>query len=65
MAAKDIGARGLGATVRVRAEGDVDEGSLAHLRESLAHLREKVAAVLDRPGLPSASGEVRVVRAAA
>ncbi|MFD6776910.1 hypothetical protein ACFWD2_28540, partial [Streptomyces anthocyanicus] len=65
MAAKDIGARGLGATVRVRAESDVDEGSLAHLRESLAHLREKVAAVLDRPGLPPASGEVRVVRAAA
>ncbi|MES4828309.1 hypothetical protein ABVB25_14225 [Streptomyces anthocyanicus] len=42
MAAKDIGARGLGATVRVRAESDVDEGSLAHLRASLAHLRKKV-----------------------
>ncbi|MEV8127808.1 hypothetical protein AB0P07_27675 [Streptomyces sp. NPDC085944] len=58
MTAKDIGARALDATVRVRAEGDVDEGSLAYLRE-------KVGAVLDRPGLPPTSGEVRVVRAAA
>ncbi|MFE9173953.1 hypothetical protein ACFYNZ_31620 [Streptomyces kebangsaanensis] len=58
MTAKDIGVHGLDTTVRVRAEGDVDE-------ESLACVREKVVAALDRPGLPSAGGEVRVVRAAA
>ncbi|MFF4979141.1 hypothetical protein ACFY3O_03585 [Streptomyces sp. NPDC001046] len=58
MTAKDIGQEGGTASVRVRAEGDVDE-------ESLAYLREKVGAVLDRPGLPPVSGEVRVTRAAA
>ncbi|MEU3143030.1 MULTISPECIES: hypothetical protein [unclassified Streptomyces] len=58
MTAKGIGVRGLDATVRVRAEGDVDE-------ESLAYVREKVGAALGRPGLPPASGEVRVVRATA
>ncbi|MGV9995342.1 hypothetical protein [Streptomyces sp. NPDC003374] len=45
-------------TLRVRAEGGVDE-------EALAYLREKVGAVLDRPGLPPVSGEVRVTRSAA
>ncbi|MDJ1135482.1 hypothetical protein [Streptomyces iconiensis] len=58
MTAKDIGAEGVTATVQVRAVGDVDQ-------ESLAYLREKIGAVLDRPGLPSISGEVRVSRAAA
>ncbi|MFC8419838.1 hypothetical protein ACFUN7_02930 [Streptomyces sp. NPDC057236] len=58
MTAKDIGARETTATVRVRADGEVDE-------ESLAHLREKVGTALDRPGLPPAGGEVRVVRATA
>ncbi|WP_455907434.1 hypothetical protein [Streptomyces nigra] len=57
MTAKDIGARGT-AAVLVRAEGEVDE-------ESLAYLREKVAAALDRPGLPPVNGEVRVRRASA
>jgi hypothetical protein len=47
-----------GGAVRIRTEGDVDE-------EALAYLREKVGAVLDRPGLPPVSGEVRVTRAAA
>ncbi|MCQ9130315.1 MULTISPECIES: hypothetical protein [Streptomyces] len=56
MTAEDIGARA--DAVRVRADGDVDE-------ESLAYLREKVGAALARPGFPPVSGEVRVVRAAA
>ncbi|GGZ20313.1 hypothetical protein [Streptomyces poonensis] len=58
MTAEDFATRDLTAAVRVRAEGDVDE-------ESLAYLREKVVAVLDRPGLPPVSGEVRVTRATA
>ncbi|GAA2911762.1 hypothetical protein ACFQZ0_03745 [Streptomyces erythrogriseus] len=58
MTAKDIGTRGTSATVRVRADGEVDE-------ESLAYLREKVGTALDRPGLPPVSGEVRVARASA
>ncbi len=58
MTAKDIGIRGTAATVRVRADGEVDE-------ESLAYLREKVGTALDRPGLPPVSGEVRVARASA
>ncbi|MFE7901011.1 hypothetical protein ACFU3E_26605 [Streptomyces sp. NPDC057424] len=58
MAAKDSGNEGVTAAVRVRAEGDVDE-------ESLAYLREKVGAVLNRPGLPPVTGDVRVTRAAA
>ncbi|MGQ5228180.1 hypothetical protein [Streptomyces sp. yara] len=58
MTVKDIGTRGTAATVRVRADGEVDE-------ESLAYLREKVGTALDRPGLPPVSGEVRVVRASA
>jgi len=58
MTAKDIGAHGGVDTVRVRADGDVDE-------ETLAYLREKVGTALDRPGLPPASGEVRIVRSAA
>ena len=58
MTAKDTGTEGGTASVRVRAEGDVDE-------ESLAYVREKVGAVLDRPGLPPISGEVRVTREAA
>ncbi|KOT42690.1 hypothetical protein ADK41_07870 [Streptomyces caelestis] len=58
MTAKDTGARETTATVRVRADGGVDE-------ESLARLREKVATALDRSGLPPVSGEVRVLRASA
>ncbi|MEU6394701.1 hypothetical protein [Streptomyces sp. NPDC046939] len=58
MTAKDIGAPATGAAVRVRADSEWDE-------ESLAYLREKVAAALDRPGLPPVSGEVRVRRASA
>ncbi|MEU2602677.1 hypothetical protein ABZ678_38205 [Streptomyces hirsutus] len=58
MTTKDFGARETTATVRVRTDGEVDE-------ESLAYLREKVAAALDRPGLPPVSGEVRVLRASA
>jgi hypothetical protein len=58
MTAKDIGIRGGAGTVRVRADGEVDE-------EALAYLREKVGTALDRPGLPPVSGEVRIVRAAA
>jgi hypothetical protein len=53
----DSEARGTTA-VRVRAEGTVDE-------ESLAYVRSKVGAALDRPGLPAPSGEVRVSRAVA
>ncbi|WUU80984.1 hypothetical protein OG790_05655 [Streptomyces cellulosae] len=58
MTAKDIGTRETTATVRVRADGRVDE-------ESLAYLREKVGTALDRPGLPPVSGDVRIVRATA
>ncbi|MEU9670568.1 hypothetical protein AB0E25_34360 [Streptomyces bobili] len=58
MTAKDTGTGDVTTTVRVRAEGDVDE-------ESLAYLREKVGAALDRRGLPAVSGEVRVARAVA
>ncbi|MET9368849.1 hypothetical protein ABZY00_13495 [Streptomyces griseoflavus] len=58
MTAKDIGTRETTAPVRVRADGDVDE-------DSVAYLREKVGTALDRPGLPPASGEVRVSRASA
>ncbi|MFE0348857.1 hypothetical protein [Streptomyces griseoluteus] len=58
MTAEHNGARETTAAVRVRAGGEVDE-------ESLAHLRERVAAALDRPGLPPVSGEVRVQRASA
>ncbi|MDH6223840.1 hypothetical protein [Streptomyces sp. MJP52] len=58
MTAKDTGVRHLTDAVLVRADGAVDE-------ESLAYVREKVAAALDRPGLPEASGEVRVVKASA
>ncbi|MFD8161555.1 hypothetical protein [Streptomyces malaysiensis] len=58
MTAEDIDIEGVGAAVRVRTEGDVEE-------ESLAYLREKVGAVLGRPGLPPISGEVHLTRAAA
>jgi hypothetical protein len=58
MTARDIGIREAASTVRVRADGEVGE-------EELAYLREKVGTALDRPGLPPASGEVRIVRAAA
>ncbi|MEU5998986.1 hypothetical protein ABZ837_14280 [Streptomyces sp. NPDC047197] len=57
MTARDSGTGDIADTVRVRVEGDVDE-------ESLAYLKEKVGAALDRPGLTPVRGEVRVVRAA-
>ncbi|GGY15138.1 hypothetical protein [Streptomyces djakartensis] len=44
--------------VRLRTDGPVDE-------ETLQYARTKVDAVVDRPGLPSVTGEVRIVRAAA
>ncbi|MER6489989.1 hypothetical protein ACFYZI_32140 [Streptomyces griseorubiginosus] len=44
--------------VGVRAEGDVHE-------QELAYIRAKVRAALDRPGLPTAIGEVRISRATA
>ncbi|MFI1051551.1 hypothetical protein ACH4U3_38500 [Streptomyces griseoruber] len=44
--------------VRLRAEGGVDE-------ETLAYARTKIDAVVARPGLPAVTGEVRLVRAAA
>ncbi|MEU2054549.1 hypothetical protein [Streptomyces bungoensis] len=58
MTAKDTGTRPTPTAVQVRGSGDVDE-------ESLAYVREKVGAVLGRPGVPAVSGEVRVSRAAA
>ncbi|WP_217145822.1 hypothetical protein [Streptomyces sp. AC627_RSS907] len=58
MTAKDIGARETTDTVRVRADGEVDE-------ESLVYLREEVGTALDRPGLPPVSGEIRGLRASA
>ncbi|MEW2048055.1 hypothetical protein [Streptomyces sp. NPDC005476] len=42
--------------VRLRSEGAVDE-------ETLAYARTKIDAVVGRTGLPTVSGEVRVVRA--
>ncbi|MFF7648204.1 hypothetical protein [Streptomyces canus] len=44
--------------VGVRAEGDVDE-------QEIAYIRAKVRAALDRPGLPPATGEVRISHATA
>ncbi|MFF5721326.1 hypothetical protein [Streptomyces buecherae] len=57
MSGEKVGAREV-SRVRVRAEGGVSA-------EALAYVREKVTAVLDRSGLPPASGEVRIARAAA
>ncbi|MDK1474504.1 hypothetical protein QNO07_13930 [Streptomyces sp. 549] len=45
-------------TVRLRCDGAVDE-------DTLAYARTKIDAVLSRPGLPTTTGEVRIVRAAA
>ncbi|MEU3795256.1 hypothetical protein [Streptomyces fructofermentans] len=58
MTARDTGTPVTTGTVRVRAEGDVDE-------EALAYVRAKVDAALGRPGLPTVSGEVRITRAPA
>ncbi|MER6083920.1 hypothetical protein [Streptomyces sp. NPDC001833] len=44
--------------VELRTDGAVDE-------EALAYARTKIDAVVSRPGLPSVSGEVRILRAAA
>ncbi|MGW3497956.1 hypothetical protein [Streptomyces sp. NPDC001020] len=44
--------------VQVRAEGNVDE-------EALGYVKTKVDALLSRPGIPVASGEVRISKAAA
>ncbi|WP_406164655.1 hypothetical protein [Streptomyces sp. NBC_00996] len=45
-------------TVRLRSDGVVDE-------ETLAYARTKIDAIVDRPGLPAITGEVRIVRAPA
>jgi hypothetical protein len=59
MTLKDTGSHDTGtAAVQVRAEGDVDE-------EALAYLRAKLDAVLDRSGLATVGGEVRIARATA
>lgn len=59
MTAKDTGTQVTSTVaVEVRVEGEVDE-------ESVAYLREKVAALLGRPGVPAPTGEVRVARAMA
>ncbi|MGW3355463.1 hypothetical protein ACWDFL_08580 [Streptomyces bungoensis] len=58
MTAKDTGTHAIPTAVLVRGADDVDE-------ESLAYVREKVGAVLGRPGVPAVGGEVRVSRAAA
>ncbi|MER5480280.1 hypothetical protein ABT026_25410 [Streptomyces sp. NPDC002734] len=58
MTARNTRIRDLTDAVRVRADGDVDE-------ESLAYVREKVATALGRPGLGPVNGEVRVLRASA
>ncbi|GHB32086.1 MULTISPECIES: hypothetical protein [Streptomyces] len=46
------------AQVQLRTDGDVD-------RETLAYARQKIDAVLNRPGLPAVTGEVRITRATA
>ncbi|WP_340384412.1 hypothetical protein U5640_41645 [Streptomyces sp. SS7] len=43
--------------VRLRSDGAVDE-------ETLSYARTKIDAVVGRPGLPAATGEVRIARAA-
>ncbi|KOU74159.1 hypothetical protein ADK57_08235 [Streptomyces sp. MMG1533] len=58
MTGRDAGARDTAAVVRVRAEGKVSE-------EALAYARSKIDAVLNRPGLPAVTGEVRIAKAAA
>ena len=59
MTANDAGTRlSTVVAVRVRADGMVDE-------EAVAYTQSKVDAALSRPGLPPASGEVRIARAAA
>ncbi|OIJ94539.1 hypothetical protein [Streptomyces colonosanans] len=59
MTAKHAGTRlSTVVAVRVRADGVVDE-------EALAYAQAKVDAVLSRPGLPPAGGEVRITKAAA
>ncbi|MCD7442364.1 hypothetical protein K4B79_29620 [Streptomyces lincolnensis] len=45
-------------SVLVRADGEVDE-------ETLAYARTKIDAIVDRPGLPLVTGEVRIAKAAA
>ncbi|MGC0400498.1 hypothetical protein RKD27_003142 [Streptomyces sp. SAI-126] len=45
-------------TVLLRSEGEVDE-------ETLSYARTKIDAVVGRPGLPAATGEVRITRVAA
>ncbi|MFC3571981.1 hypothetical protein ACFOZ0_01470 [Streptomyces yaanensis] len=59
MTAKDTETRAdTAVAVQVRAEGDVDE-------QALAYLRTKIDAVLGRPGIPAARGEVRITKATA
>ncbi|GGO96681.1 hypothetical protein [Wenjunlia tyrosinilytica] len=58
MTGRNAGARGIAAVVQVRAEGEVSEGALAYARS-------KIDAVVNRPGLPVVTGEVRIAKAAA
>ncbi|MDX2760364.1 hypothetical protein P1S61_33245 [Streptomyces sp. ME08-AFT2] len=46
------------AIVLLRSDGEVDE-------DTLVYARTKIDAVVDRPGLPPVTGEVRITRAAA
>lgn len=45
-------------TVLLRSDGEVDE-------ETLEYARTKIDAVIDRPGLPTVTGEVHITRASA
>ncbi|WP_369029702.1 hypothetical protein [Streptomyces adonidis] len=58
MTGKVTGTRDTAAVVLVRAEGEVGE-------EALAYARTKIGAVVNRPGLPAVTGEVRIAKAAA
>ncbi|MET9908158.1 hypothetical protein ABZZ74_15255 [Streptomyces sp. NPDC006476] len=58
MTPRNTGADNAVPSLRVRAEGEVDE-------EALAYVRAKVRAALERPGLPAVDGEVRISRAGA
>ncbi|MFE0513632.1 hypothetical protein [Streptomyces sp. NPDC058964] len=58
MTGRDAATRGIAAVVRVRAEGEISE-------EVLVYARSKIDAVVNRPGLPAVTGEVRITKAAA
>ncbi|MCX4904013.1 hypothetical protein [Streptomyces sp. NBC_00878] len=58
MTGRDAGTRDTATVVQVRAEGEVCE-------EALAYARSKIDAVVNRPGLPAVTGEVRITKAPA